>query len=77
MNRCSCCDYFEGFGSDFANIPFNGKRVVRWNSKFNEYLCNVCSNEIRNVYDSGDDKLSETTDKARQKSTFMPPLPVK
>lgn len=76
-NRCSCCDYFEGFGSDYANIPSNGKRIVKWSNKFNEYICNVCNREIINAFDNGEDKLSEAQDKARKGTPFLPPLPVK
>ena len=44
--RCAICDYAEGFGSDYLNIPHSPHIRVRHVAAFGDYICTACESSI-------------------------------
>jgi hypothetical protein len=49
MKRCGICDYTAELGSPLLNKSPSSTNTVRWNNKYQGYLCLECTRSIEDT----------------------------
>ena len=82
MSRCSICDYLEGHGSELHDLPNKWNKRVRWRPRHNEFQCDDCFKEIKDLthtnqdYSQNDYLFDGPEQEDNRLQTRLSPLPI-